>query len=1325
MKFNKGILTVFVLFLILFICLGSAYAQEVPQESGDNSTEKTGVGESNPSTPLNAGEGNYTTLKSEVGSGGNVNLSRSSYKWVDGDGDGTIVITTPGVIDGKGAVIDMQGSLSMRIFDVECGGVTFKNITFKNAFYKDDGGAVYFKENGDLINCSFNGNRAVSCSGGAVFFQEGGNVINCSFDGNRADNSGGAIFCFNVVNVTNCSFTDNYADVGHGGAVCFNEEGSVSGCNFTGNYVKQHRGGAVYFYGSGNVSGCSFTGNYVWNGDGGAVCFNKEGSVSGCSFTGNYVWNGVGDGGAIFFKGTGSVSGCSFNWNRAHSGGAVYFYGSGNVGGCNFMSHIAQNFGGAVYFNGSGNVSGCNFTGNWATMHLGGAVYFNKEGSVSGCNFTLNLAGGNGGAVYFSGYGSSNVSGCNFMLNQAKMDGGAILMSLGSVENCSFYANRADNIGGAVYCGESNVSGCNFMNNYAGNGYGGAFYMDDASLSSVQDSIFINNTQYPIFVYTNEVPVSNSWFGNNATNYDTRPEAGQGVNLLNWLFLNASADSSAVSVFDSSDINFKLYSYNETSSQKILPYDNSRLMPVNLTITSTNGDVNESVINFGESVKYRATNGGRGSVTASIENVACTIGFDNIKIDPNLSIDSPVITYGENGTISLDYNPNATGKVNISLTGKKYNKNYENLDLNATITLSGEILPDEYNVAVKYSGDGNFTNATAFGILTVNYLDSDIKVVGFDINVTDSKALMFRVTLPLNATGILNISNGSSLDVSKSGRKENNTLIIDIFNNAYAVGEYNWTFTYWDDDIYANSSANAVSNILIVKTEIIPLNATIDLYAGSSSKINYTLSPNGFTTDITFSSNDAGVVYVDSISGEIKAISAGSAVISIDFAGNANYTKSNATVTVNVKAKENLTIVATAGAINVGEDAVIVVTGFKNATGNVSASIGSGLYSAIIVNGAANITVSGLNDNVTAFVSYAGDDRYNPADISVNITVYGIIVNAPELTKYYRSSEKFVVNVTDAKGQAISNKSVDITVNGVTYHRTTNAEGTASLSINLNSGEYAVVVAVDDVKVDSAVIVKATIDASDVVKVFRNATQYYATFLDVNGTPTPNVKVSFNINGVIYNRTTDANGAAKLNINLDAGEYILTATNTETGEMKSNIINVISLIESSDLTKYYKNDSQFVVRIHTSDGGYVGAGEEVTFNINGIFYTRTTNATGHAKLNINLGAGNYTVTTCYKDCGRSNNIVVLPVLNTSDLVMKYMDGSQFKAELVDAVGNPYPKQSVDFNINGVLYNRTTDPSGVAKLNIRLMPGVYIITSSFNGCNVANNITVTA
>ena len=254
----------------------------------------------------------------------------------------------------------------------------------------------------------------------------------------------------------------------------------------------------------------------------------------------------------------------------------------------------------------------------------------------------------------------------------------------------------------------------------------------------------------------------------------------------------------------------------------------------------------------------------------------------------------------------------------------------------------------------------------------------------------------------------------------------------------------------------------------------------------------------------------------------------------------------------------------------------------------------------------------------------------------------------------------------------------------------------------------------------------SSIKAKDIVKVFRNATQFSATFLDSEGNYLANgTVVTFNINGKSYNRTVDENALAKLNINLDPGKYIITSINTVTGEKLTNNVVVISRInENRDITKYYKNATQYTVKIIGDDGKAVGAGEVVTFNVNGVFYNRTTDENGIATLNINLSPGDYVITADYKGCRAANNIAVLPVLKAEDLKMKYMDGSQFKVDLVDGQGNPYAGQNITFNVNGVFYNRTTDANGQAELNIRLPSGEYIITSSYNGVNVANRITIT-
>ena len=613
--------------------------------------------------------------------------------------------------------------------------------------------------------------------------------------------------------------------------------------------------------------------------------------------------------------------------------------------------------------------------------------------------------------------------------------------------------------------------------------------------------------------------------------------------------------------------------------------------------------------------------------------------------------------------------------------------------------------------------DENVSNSIA-----VDLKDADMILSSDEISVGDNATI--SVTLPDDATGNVTAAINGKTYTNQVDDGKANIIIPDL-----SAGNYTAHVTYSGDNNYNH----ATGNVSISVSKIDPIiDVEDDIITVGENATVIVILPGDATGDVRIG-NEIVPLKNGTASAILTGLPVGITTIPVTYSGDDKYNpiESSADVVVNDKPapeKVNLTIKATADEITEGEDAVIVVTGLENATGNVSAVVHGHIHSAPIVDGTARITVSGLAENATASVSYAGDDIYNPAVTHVNITVnknVTAVISAENLTKYYKDSEKFTVKITDAKGQPAANKTVEITINGVTYKRTTDENGTASLSINLNSGVYPVRVVVDGVEANFTVTVQSTIDSSDIVKIFRNGTQYNAIFTDANGTPLPNIKVSFNLHGIIYNRTTDKNGAAKLNINLDAGDYIITAFNSATGEMKSNTIKVISLIESVDLTKYYRNSSQFVVRIHSADGGYVGAGEEVSFNINGVIYTRLTNATGHAKLNINLHQGNYTITTYYKDCGRGNTIEVLPILSADDLVMKYMDGSQFKAKLVDGKGNPYPKQTVTININGVFYNRVTDSDGQAKLNIRLMAGQYIITSGYNGCNISNKITISA
>ena len=363
--------------------------------------------------------------------------------------------------------------------------------------------------------------------------------------------------------------------------------------------------------------------------------------------------------------------------------------------------------------------------------------------------------------------------------------------------------------------------------------------------------------------------------------------------------------------------------------------------------------------------------------------------------------------------------------------------------------------------------------------------------------------------------------------------------------------------------------------------------------------------------------------------------------------------------------------------------------------------------------------------NYEAILSYSGDDKYYSITAKDDFKVIdnSVSLTTNDVVMYYRDGTRFGAKLMDKNGNALANKAISFTLQNIDYSRTTDANGYASLAINLNSGNYTITVKYDSIVNYNTIEVKPTILTKDVTKYYRNDTQFYATILDNHGKTVANAKVRININGVFYDKTTNAEGIVKLNLNLGDGTYILTVTNPATNEMGTSIVKILPrIVENHDLTKYYKSSSKYSVKV-LSKTGKAEAGKTVTFNINGVFYSRVTDSNGVASININLPPGNYIITAEYDGSRASNKINVLNVLKTNDLTKYYGVKSPFTVTVLDGNGKLYPNQVVKFNINGVFYEKVTDNNGVASLNINLIAGKYIITSSYNGLNNANTVTI--
>ena len=167
-----------------------------------------------------------------------------------------------------------------------------------------------------------------------------------------------------------------------------------------------------------------------------------------------------------------------------------------------------------------------------------------------------------------------------------------------------------------------------------------------------------------------------------------------------------------------------------------------------------------------------------------------------------------------------------------------------------------------------------------------------------------------------------------------------------------------------------------------------------------------------------------------------------------------------------------------------------------------------------------------------------GDNGTNSTPEDKNSTII-----SEDISLFYKNGTRFSAIFLDENGKALANQNIVFVINGVSYTKTTDENGMASIGINLAPGSYVMEsknLATNET-VKNNVTVISTINPSNVVKLYKNGTHYYATFIDGQGNALANKTVKFNINGVFYTRTTDENGTARLNIWLNPGNYIITA----------------------------------------------------------------------------------------------------------------------------------------------------------------------------------------
>ena len=693
----------------------------------------------------------------------------------------------------------------------------------------------------------------------------------------------------------------------------------------------------------------------------------------------------------------------------------------------------------------------------------------------------------------------------------------------------------------------------------------------------------------------------------------------------------------------------------------------------------------------------------------------------------DLNIDIKDILAGETEVITVKLPANATGTILFVIDGKTYNKTLKNGTASVEIA---NLTLGKHTLKVIYSGDSNYTNNT-------KEVEFNIKNSLSTITINTIKDSIYGESITITA----NITRGANGNVTFTIDHDSKTVeiingIAKVTFNKVNAGNKNVKATYNGNNIYQGSSDNkefkiakAPSNINIITSEIIE-GQNIRIYAvvndDATGNVTFRILGLYSPRNKTISNGNASWL--------ISPLTSGSYTINAYYKGDNNYLSSNTTKILVINQTKSILKVN----VEIGENEIIFSATLysedgRPITGNVTLELNKEFYKIVITDGVGSRSFDKLPEGkYTYSATYKGTDKISRATdngtFEIKSVEYNVILNAPDVKMIYHDGTRFIATLTDKQENPIRDAAIEITINGKTYTKTTDEKGVVSLGLSLDSGIYTVTVnfkgTADYTPItrQAKVTIEPTVKGLDVVKMFRNDTQYYAIFTDSQGNPLKNKDVQFNINGVFYTKTTNDKGIAMMSINLNPGKYVITAINLVTGEQSGNNITVKSLIVQNDLTKYYLNASRFQTTIYNKDGS-LAANKEVTFNINGVFYHKKTDENGIASLGISLRPGEYIITTMVDGLSIRNKVNVLPTLITKNLNMKYLDGSSFTAQTLDNQGKPIANQNVSFNVNGVFYHKLTDNNGIAKLGIRLMAGEYIITSYWNDFQTGNTIKI--
>ena len=337
------------------------------------------------------------------------------------------------------------------------------------------------------------------------------------------------------------------------------------------------------------------------------------------------------------------------------------------------------------------------------------------------------------------------------------------------------------------------------------------------------------------------------------------------------------------------------------------------------------------------------------------------------------------------------------------------------------------------------------------------------------------------------------------------------------------------------------------------------------------------------------------------------------------------------------------------------------------------------------------------------------------------------VIKGKDLTKTYSNSKKYTACFYNSDGTPLKKKNVKFTLNGKTYTKKTNANGYASLDIDLKVGTYTIyAVHPKGYKISNKIVIKTSVVASDVSKHYLSSKVFSATFYGKNGKVLSKKYITFKAHGNTFKVKTNSKGVAKLTIISKPTSFKMYSINPSTGEQKTNTVKIVHTMTASKMTVFSDKTSTFKVKLYKDDKLVKNA--KVYVYIKGVKKTAKTDSNGIASVSYKLAKGTYTFKSSdpYTGDSISTKITVLaPTIKAYNVVDAANVTSKYTATLLDKDGNIVKNKNIEVTFNGQTTTLKTNSYGAASFNYNLDVGTYKVTlkDPSNGYSTTKTIEI--